>query len=281
MYLQLLIPAAAIVLFIVRLVVINQRSILSAYEKYTAATISSTPHRRLEGGILGKINECKDAVTTVLDLIRYRYELDDGRGMKLFLTANNIGSVTWDVIKYKFARKILDSAVKGPQKFLMVFGGSSVTAGHDNYYNQSYPFVVERRLGPALKAVGVELVVHNIAQGANPCIPYSFCYETMGGADFDFLGWEQSYNCGGDDAVHEMTARMAYHSANKAVVYYSASGAWTSEKCPASNRPVPYASEAWSPRLENIPRWPASPGDINHEKEALFNFNNNRESANR
>jgi hypothetical protein len=107
--------------------------------------------------------ELKEAIVLaqgVLNLIRHRYELD-GAGATFFRTSNNIGPFTWDVIKYKFAKKIVGE----DPTFVMVFGGSSVTAGHDNYYNQSYPFVVERRLGDILGALGVELTVHNIAQG--------------------------------------------------------------------------------------------------------------------
>ena len=100
-----------------------------------------------------------EMVQETLNLIMHRYELD-GIGASFFLTANNVGQNTWDVIKYKFAKKILEK-----DRFLMTFGGSSVTAGHDNYYNQSYPYVVKRRLGPILKEVGVELLVHDIAQG--------------------------------------------------------------------------------------------------------------------
>lgn len=95
----------------------------------------------------------------VLNLIRHRYELD-GIGSQFFLSSNNVDTHTWDVIKYKLAKKIL-----GQEQFLMTFGGSSVTAGHDNYYNQSYPAVVNRRLTPILKALGVDLIVRNIAQG--------------------------------------------------------------------------------------------------------------------
>jgi hypothetical protein len=39
--------------------------------------------------------------------------------------------------------------------------------------------------------------------------------------------YAQSYNCGHDDAVFEATARTAGMSANKGIVYYSASGAWS------------------------------------------------------
>jgi hypothetical protein len=39
--------------------------------------------------------------------------------------------------------------------------------------------------------LGIELIVHNIALGANNCVPYILCYEAMGGENMDFLGWEQ------------------------------------------------------------------------------------------
>ena len=111
-------------------------------------------------------NEKIDLITAislaqdVLNLIRHRYELD-GVGSMFALTANNVSPHTWDLMKYKYAKKIITR-----ERFLMIFGGSSVTAGHDNYYNQSYPSVVRRRMAPILEAAGVKLLVHNIAQGA-------------------------------------------------------------------------------------------------------------------
>jgi hypothetical protein len=221
----------------------------------------------------------KALLKDTLSLIRHRYELD-GIGGMFWLTANNIGASTWDVIKYKFARKIVD-AVKNKQQFLMIFGGSSVTAGHDNYYNQSYPFVVERRLKPALEALGVSLLVHNIAQGANPCVPYSLCYETMGGLDPDFVGWEQSYNCGGDETISEYMARIAASASNRGVVYYSASGAWNPEKCPSSNSTPPYSSELWTPKAAGLDAWNPSHEDILHEKAVLDEWNRAHESSDR
>ena len=241
---------------------------------------------------LSKIFESKDKVALgsaktllqdMLSLIRHRYELD-GAGAMFMHTANNIGAHTWDVIKYKFARKIVDSQIKQkqqPQRFLMVFGGSSVTAGHDNYYNQSYPFVVERRLQPVLQALGIALKVTNIAQGANPCLPYSLCYETMGGLDADVIGWEQSYNCGGDEMVSEYMGRVAAFSANRAIVYYSASGAWNPEKCPSSNSTPPYAYEYWRPQMAGLTPWTPSHADILNEKNTLDEWNKAHESSDR
>ena len=239
---------------------------------------------------LQKLFESKDKVAMgsaklllqdMLSLIRHRYELD-GAGAMFFHTANNIGAHTWNVIKYKFARKIVDSQQKQqPQHFLMVFGGSSVTAGHDNHYNQSYPFVVERRLQPVLQALGIALKVTNIAQGANPCLPYSLCYETMGGLDADVIGWEQSYNCGGDEMVSEYMGRVAAFSANRAIVYYSASGAWNPEKCPSSNSTPPYAYESWRPQMAGLTPWTPSHADILTEKHTLDEWNKAHESSDR
>ena len=81
----------------------------------------------------------------------------------------------------------------------MLMIGSSVTAGHDSYFNQSFPMIVNKRMSSILSALGINLTVHNIAQSANNCYPYDMCYESMGGLDADFIGWEQSYNCGHDE----------------------------------------------------------------------------------
>ena len=72
----------------------------------------------------------------------------------------------------------------------MVFGGSSVTAGHDNYFAQSYPMIVEKRMKDIFSALNITFIVRNIAMGANACSPYIMCYESMGGYDADVIGWE-------------------------------------------------------------------------------------------
>lgn len=51
--------------------------------------------------------------------------------------------------------------------------------------------IVQQRMKGIFDALGIDFQVHNIAQGANNCIPYTFCYESMGGFDPDFMGWEQ------------------------------------------------------------------------------------------
>lgn len=127
----------------------------------------------------------KELCQNVLSRIYRRYELhENGAGYYFWRTASNIGTEIWDIMKYKIAKKALD----GNQTFLMIFGGSSVTAGHDSFYNQSYPSIFESRMSALFSALGIQLVVHNIAQSANNCNPSDLCYESMGGRDPDWVG---------------------------------------------------------------------------------------------
>jgi hypothetical protein len=57
----------------------------------------------------------------------------------------------------------------------MSFTGSSVTAGHDSLLSEAFPALVYDTMGPAFRALGVELVARNVAVGNNPCMPYDAC----------------------------------------------------------------------------------------------------------
>jgi hypothetical protein len=150
-----------------------------------------TSLRRLESDAdKNNISVAKNLIGKLLSLIYRRYELDTRPGGQFFRTSNNVDPRTWDILKYKFATKMLE----GNGEFLMTFGGSSVTAGHDNFYNQSYPAIFNKRMKDVFAALGIKLIVRNIALGANNCVPYIFCYESMGGMNPDFVNWEQ-VNC--------------------------------------------------------------------------------------
>ena len=185
------------------------------------------------------------SLESTIHLIRQRFSLDDKYRSQFFDVAANMNSDSWDILKLKFALKMLGESSE--REFLMIFGGSSVTAGHDNYFHESYPMVFERRMKSAFEALQIKLIVHNIAQGSNDCYPYNFCYESMGGRNPDWIGWEQSYNCGRDQGVFELVARIAAWS--KAVVYYSASGGFIPDTCAPSSDPIPWISEKWTPDL--------------------------------
>ena len=122
----------------------------------------------------------------VIDLIYNRYELGHPKGSYFYITTN-LNSDALEVYKYKFAKKIMEENAR----YLMIFGGSSVTEGDDNRYNSSYPLIADKRLRPIMNALGIEFHVDNIAQATNNCIPYGWCYETMGEDDPDFVNWEQ------------------------------------------------------------------------------------------
>ena len=248
---------------------------------------------RGEGGLdpLKPVNSCsindvwdldkaKEEAQQLLSLIRARYELDGPIGSNFLLTTSNMLGKTFDIMKFKFLKKMLEEN-KEDKTFLMTFGGSSVTAGHDSKFEQSYPQIVQKRMGPILATLGVDLQVHNIALGANNCSPYQFCYEAQGGHDPDWVGWEQSYNCGHDEAIFELAARVGGFSKNKAVVYYSASGAWSPSGCPDSEDKPPFSAEEWKPSDAGIEEWKPEQEDVQKWKDSLHAYASASQSARR
>ena len=193
-------------------------------------------HRRTESSdqntasdmTLKSFNIARAIAFDIVNLIYQRFEFSTPR-VQFLLTAANVPTTAWDIMKYKIARKFID----GNSTLLFIFGGSSVTAGHDNYYNESYPSVFERRMEGVFRALNIDFQVHNIAHGTNKCRPSDLCYEAMGGYNADWLGWEQSFDCGRDRGIFELMARTAYW--NRAVLYFSASGGFSPGHCPPSN----------------------------------------------
>lgn len=176
----------SVVLSIVALVAVLVVLKLSAERTNVTGKGSHSLHRRLSGSSTS-YEEPLQMIKKVLSLIYNRYEFGGPNGNKFFMASNNIGPETWDILKMKIATKMLTPN----STFLMIFSGSSVTAGHDNYYAQSYPYIFKKRMEDIFKKIGIELIVHDIAQGANNCSPYVLCYESMGGYNPDFLNWEQ------------------------------------------------------------------------------------------
>ena len=110
----------------------------------------------------------------------------------------------------------------------------------------SYPMVFERRMKSAFEALQIKLIVHNIAQDRTTVTHIIFVMNRWG-TQSRLVGWEQSYNCGRDQGVFELVARIAAWS--KAVVYYSASGGFIPDTCAPSSDPIPWISEKWTPDL--------------------------------
>lgn len=101
-----------------------------------------------------------------------------------FLKSAQMHKSTWLDMKIKFMKAIVAAdishqkkeAIAGlSDKFIISFTGSSVAAGHDSHFDQSYPIVAGNWMEPAFSAVGVNLTVRNVAMGNNPCMPYGMC----------------------------------------------------------------------------------------------------------
>lgn len=114
------------------------------------------------------------------------------RHYPLFLETFHIPHRSWKIYKAKFVNLLIHNLVQqNESKFVIGFSGSSVTAGHDNYFNESYPAVVERTLQRVFRPLGIALEVRNHAMGNNPCYPYDTCMSTHMGDDVDIITWEQ------------------------------------------------------------------------------------------
>ena len=119
-----------------------------------------------------KYNNALNAISNIQQQI---YENWDVSNYPLFLSFVHIPHESWVLQKQKFIKLILGNERK---KFVVAFSGSSVTAGHDNYLNQSYPTIFYNSLSPIMKALNIELIVRNVAIGNNPCFPYDACITT-------------------------------------------------------------------------------------------------------
>jgi len=174
------------------------------------------------------LTNAKARAMDVLNLIFARYELHDAANMQHFMVTLNAPATTWEILRLKVAEKILH---KG-STFTFVFSGTGVTAGYDNYFHQSYPMVIEKRISPIFKALGIDLVVRNIGQVHVDCRLSNYCFDALGGEVADVVGWENSFDCGNAKDAHEFIARIA--AWKKAVVFYSTSGAYSIDDCPPS-----------------------------------------------
>ena len=100
-------------------------------------------------------------------------------------------------------------------------GGSSVTAGHDNLFSQSFSHVLGRTMSPLLDAAGVELIVRNSAMGGTSDMPYSYCAARHLGEDADLVVWEWMMFQGpcdqsGFTCSKEIYLRQAFMQCNRA-----------------------------------------------------------------
>ena len=183
------------------------------------------------------VNEAKERTISLINHIFERFELRRQHQMQLFMTIMNMDQTSWQILKWK----VLNSVMTSDSKFVVVFGGTSVTAGYDNYFNQTYPRILEQRLKPIFDALQVDLNVRNIAQNHIDCRLSNYCFDSVGveagvgggespAGQVDVIGWENSFDCGNAKDAHEFIARVAgWHGA---ALLFSTSGSFPLDGCP-------------------------------------------------
>jgi hypothetical protein len=159
-----------------------------------------------------------------------------------FLKSGAMPKSSWDIMKVKFQAKILDGILhvlkpKKSPKFIMTFTGSSVTAGHDSFFNQSFSELTGIVMSEAMSVFNIDVISRNVALGNNPCLPYDVCVKTFAGKDSDLVHWEQSFNCDARDPrfkfLYEQFIRQVLSFQNNAIVVFSNSATpnWEKDKC--------------------------------------------------
>lgn len=210
----------------------------------------------------------KEAVDVTIKRIWKDWDVDH---YPLFLYYMHIPKSSWEIQKQKFISLLLEH--KPIKTYVVGFSGSSVTAGHDNFFNEAFPQIFYNNLVGIFKLAGVEMVVRNQALGNNPCYPYDACVEThmvnflfysslfiqrffiryflAQGDDLDLLAWEQSMNCGRTARPLETFTRSAMRMKKTPTVLYLASGTpfWKASDCENASSWPPYQMGATEKKL--------------------------------
>lgn len=136
--------------------------------------------------VLSSFDKAHDNFVTDLD------HLYDSNNRNHFAKGLTITAKAQNIVIAKIVRAIAQEGT-----FTMAYTGTSVTECGDNFWNASYAHWVETLLSPIAKSTKVNLVVRNVAEGANEVFPYDYCIETFAGADADIITWEQDMMCPG------------------------------------------------------------------------------------
>ncbi len=173
-----------------------------------------------------------------------------------FLKSVGMTRTSWEVMKLKYKHKILSNMLgktdNDTASFVIAFMGSSVTAGHDTPFNESFSERTGRLMSSPLKMVGINVDSRNAAMGNNPCVPYDLCPKTFAGDDADLVHWEQSYNCFAHDVgktgpIFEQFIRQSIHMRKRPVVVFaeSATPNWNKDECdkPENKKEVSISAE--------------------------------------
>ena len=115
------------------------------------------------------------------------------RGRDAFLSGHGRDHlVPVQQLRRKLKLKLLPLLINGQSsKFTWVTGGHSATAGHGNFFDESYTSYFEKAARPVFDALGLELEARNYAMGGTSAGPeIAMCSKEIFGADADVLVWD-------------------------------------------------------------------------------------------
>jgi len=109
-------------------------------------------------------------------------------------TDTNMG-LSWERMRQRIEYKFMQSFQGQNPTFVWITAGHSSTAGHGNYFEESYTAVMERHVQSLFAAVGIAFEARNYAMGGTVSSPEAAtCFEEIYGADeIDVAVWDYGY----------------------------------------------------------------------------------------
>ena len=93
------------------------------------------------------------ALSTTDGILQRILEEWDVKNYPNFLRSVGMTRISWEVMKLKFKHKILSNALgkesEDTKKFVLAWMGSSVTAGHDTVFNETFTVLTGQIMSPA------------------------------------------------------------------------------------------------------------------------------------
>lgn len=183
-------------------------------------TVSPISHTKSNQISTDRFQSAKKIISSIIQEFHNRYGGEEASMAMLsrgIIEAATLASKDHDSplpSKQHTAERII-LAMQNDKRFIMSFGGYSVTVGRGNCYNQSYPFVMERILKPVFEELDLELTVRNSAIGGIPSFPYGWCLGNFLGLDSDVVSWDYGMNEGNGAEAFESYIRQSVSSLPK------------------------------------------------------------------
>lgn len=114
-------------------------------------------------------------------------------GRTMFLQGTPNAQVSWDRLVRKMTSKLIDAQQGGssPPTFVWSTGGHSASAGHGNFFDESYTNVLDRNAAPVFKAVGIDFKARSYAMGGTSSgVEIASCAKEIFGLDADIVSWD-------------------------------------------------------------------------------------------